>query len=305
MKQIKGIGNTVINKKYAEDLKEIHSIEACIKLVLEKENKISLDDIETVKRIAEEKYNSIINEGDISVITIYDEEYPAKFNALMNKRPVIIYVKGNVKALSNKNISVIGTRQPSIWSEKIEYRMVQKIIELSNRTIVSGLALGCDRIAHEAAVNSKEKTIAVLPSGVNEITPSIHKGLAERIIETGGCLLSEYEPSAKALRANYIERDTLIAALSDAVIAIECKVESGTMHTVDAAEKMKRKLACYYSEDKTKGDYSGNYYMIKNKTAVGVSDTDDLKVFLDSLDKIKIEDSKEEVRQLSFYKLIN
>ncbi len=98
-----------------------------------------------------------------------------------------------------------------------------------------GLALGCDKIAHETAVNLGKKTIGVLPSGVNVITPAANKGLAERIIETGGCLISEYEPDAGVTKATYVERDAVIAALSDATVVIECGVRSGTMHTVDAA----------------------------------------------------------------------
>lgn len=104
--------------------------------------------------------------------------------------------------------------------------------------------MGCDKIAHETTALAGKKIVAVLPSGVNVITPTSHKKLANSIIETRGCLLSEYEPNANVTRFTYVERDAVIAALSDATMVIECDVKSGTMHTVDAAEQMKRKLAC-------------------------------------------------------------
>ena len=96
-----------------------------------------------------------------------------------DKRPLILYVKGDAKALSAPNIAVVGTRHPSEWSQKVEMRLVKKILELSDRVVVSGLALGCDKIAHETTVLEEKATIAVLPSGVNIITPASHKNLAK------------------------------------------------------------------------------------------------------------------------------
>lgn len=298
LKQLKGLGNSTINKRYIPLLDTVDGIDECIKLVEKIEQKYSNHEIENAKNIAEEKYKKNDDDLTVSIITIFDEEYPEHFHDMKDKRPVILYVKGNMGILNEKSIAIVGTRKPSIWSEKVEYRLVQRIIELSNRVVISGLALGCDQIAHEATLAKGKKTIAVLPSGVNVITPASNKKLAAEIIKNDGCLISEYEPDAKVTRSTYVERDALIAALADSTLVIECRVKSGTMHTVNAAEKMNRILACYYIDDPKKGKYDGNEYMIKEKKAIKISDDDDLIPFLEDLNSIR---KKEKHSQQSFF----
>lgn len=297
-KQLKGIGNVAINKRYAHLIEKTKTLEECIKLVEENETKISLSDIEAAKKIAEQKYKNLIDTLDLNIITIFDDDYPLGLNDLKDKRPVVLYIKGDKEVLRKKSIAVVGTRQPSKWSEKVEKQLVKKITQLSDVAIVSGLALGCDRIAHQATIDSKAKTIAVLPSGVNIITPARHKKLAKDIIETGGCLISEYDPNAKANKSTYVERDAVVAALASATFVVECGINSGTMHTVNAADTIKRKLACYYFDDASKGKYDGNAYMLQNKGASKVSDTNELEIFLKSLDEEK---KDPEPKQLSLF----
>lgn len=298
LKNIKGFGNVTINKKYVPLLEPVSTLEECIRLVEDNEENVSSVDISKAREIAEKKYKEIIDDLTLSVITIFDGEYPEKLKNLQDKKPVILYAKGDIAALSRPNIAIVGTRKPSEWSVKVESRLVQKILDLSGRVIVSGLALGCDKIAHETTILAGMKTVAVLPSGVNVITPASHKKLANSIIETGGCLLSEYEPNAKAAKSTYVERDAVIAALSDATMVIECDVESGTMHTVDAAEQMKRKLACYYTDDVNKGKYGGNELMIKEKGALKIADTEELTLFLERLSSIPENAKEPEPKQL-------
>lgn len=73
---------------------------------------------------------------------------------------------------------------------------------------------------------------------------------------------------AAATRGTFVERDSLIAALSEVTVVAECGVKSGTMHTVDAAVELKRKIACYMPSDLTKGSYEGNLHMIQNLGAI-------------------------------------
>lgn len=304
LKNIKGFGNVTINKKYVSLLESVSTLDECIRLVEDNEEKVSAIEISKAKEIAEKKYKEIIDDLALSVITVFDDEYPEKLKDLQDKKPVILYAKGNIAVLSQPNIAIVGTRKPSEWSMKVGCRLVQKILDMSGRVIVSGLALGCDKIAHETTVFAGKKTVAVLPSGVNVITPASHKKLANSIIETGGCLLSEYEPNAKAVKSTYVERDAVIAALSDATMVIECDVESGTMHTVDAAEQMKRKLACYYIDDRSKGKYGGNELMIKGKGALKVTDTEELSLFLEQLNSIPVNAKEKEPKQLCIEDLL-
>lgn len=299
LKQLKGIGNTTINKKYIPLLNGLHGFEELVDLVSEREKKLTPEEIDEACESAKEKYNHIINMADVVVVTVFDDNYPKKLLDLKDKKPVILYVKGDVTLLNSEGIAVIGTRKPSEWSQKVEERLVSKILEISDKTIVSGLALGCDKIAHQTTVELKGKTIAVMPSGVNVIAPAAHRDLAKEILQTGGCLVSEYEPDANATKYTLVERDAVVAALAQAVVVIECGVASGTMHAVKAADEMQRRLACYYTADKSKGTYDGNYKILTEKKAAKVSATEELQVFLEQLDSKVIIES--EPKQMTLF----
>ncbi len=293
LKSIKGIGKNAIYTKYWNDLKTSDGIGDLIKKIEEKETKLSESDIREAAWKAEKLSSEIENDSNITVITVMDDEYPTKLNVMGNKRPLVLYIKGNAEALNMDNIAVVGTREPSEWSMKVEANLVRKILDLSDRAIVSGLALGCDRIAHETAVNEKKVTIAVMPCGVNIITPASHKQLALDIISTGGCLVSEYEPNVKAFKTYFVERDAIVAALTDVTLVVECGIKSGTMHTVEAAHEYGRPIACYFPKDMSKGAYAGNEYMVKEKRAVKVSNTEDLIRLLATKEIIVAEKNEE------------
>ena len=165
---------------------------------------------------------------------------------------------------------------------------MKAVLDSSDRVIVSGLALGCDKIAHETTVLENKVTVAILPSGLNKITPASHKGLAEEIMENGGCLVSEYEPNKKAEKGHFVERDKIVAAFSDINFVIQCGEKSGTMHTVNATIDYKNKDSVYhrdlyvylpdelskdkYIEDNPIGDYSGNVKILNEGNGTKVSD---------------------------------
>ncbi|WP_407376146.1 DNA-processing protein DprA, partial [Methanobrevibacter sp.] len=237
--------------------------------------------------VAEDAHDYIIT-SDIEVITVFDENYPEKLNIMGKERPLLLYVKGNIDALTKPNIAFIGTRKPSKISEEFEVKTVKAILDTSDRVIVSGLAFGCDKIAHQTTVDENKVTIAVLPSGVNVIKPAKHKKLAEKILETEGCIISEYEPNRKPYKAEYVERDKIVAAFSDATFVVECGVESGTMHTVDAANDYDKCIFTYLPEDTSLGTYDGNEFILENKpTSVKVDNIDNFLKDLENLEEIK------------------
>lgn len=303
LKNIKGFGKKTIYMRYFDDLMRADSIESLKDIVRSKDKHITDEELLRAEQKAEELVEQINENKELEAITVYDELYPKQLEAMKMDRPLVLYVRGNVDALKGNNIAIVGTRKPSEWSIKVEDRLVKKIMELSDRVIISGLALGCDKIAHETTVKEKRKTVAVLPSGVNVITPASHKKLAMDILETGGCLVSEYAPNDKAYKTTYVERDALVAALSDIVLAIECEESSGTMHTVRAADKYGTPVACYYKEGTDRPEYSGNKLMVQSYNAIKIMDTEDLeKLFQQSRKKMVIE---EEGKQLTIEDFLN
>ena len=139
-----------------------------------------------------------------------------------SEQPVFLYYKGNINLLSieNKNISVIGLLNPDENIEERERIIVSEFIKYG-ATIVSGLALGCDSIAHHQALYSNGQTVAILPSPLNNILPTRNKGFAYQIVDEGGLLVTEYGTDFKSqmeLSSRYKERDRLQALFSEMIV---------------------------------------------------------------------------------------
>jgi len=286
LKNLKRVGKATIYGKYWKVLNESKDLDDLFLNIDQMESKYSNEDLQIARNDAEKLYDSILN-SDIHVITVFDEEYPKKLDSMGNKKPLILYVKGNVDALTKPNIAVIGTRKPSDLSQSFEENLVRNLVNSTDCVVVSGLALGCDKIAHKTTVDENKVTIAVLPSGVNVIKPASHKKLAEDIISSGGCLLSEYNPDAKVTRGSYVERDAIIAAFCDATFVVECGVKSGTMHTVNAANDYKRQIYAFLPDERPEGSYDGNEFILSEfEDSIRVEDIED---FINDLKTIKSE----------------
>jgi len=221
-KTYKGIGRAWIVK----NLKGNESIEEIVYLLNNKSKQseeITIDDFEFNKNLILEK---VLNLGDScdGIVAIGDKDFPKyRGNVKESERPIFIFYKGDIDLLhiDNNNITVIGLLNPDEAIEQRERKIVQEIIK-HDITIVSGLAFGCDSIAHHEALNGG-KTIAILPSPLNNILPARNKGLAYKIVEEGGLLISEYYEDFKGrheLSSRYKERDRLQALFCDAIFLI-------------------------------------------------------------------------------------
>lgn len=280
LEQIHGFGTVKINRL----LNVVEASDSIDMMIRTLSDTVSLPEetLTTARHEAKRKYENLTSQPDLKVITVFDSEYPQGFFSLKDKKPVILYARGDISFLNSPGISVVGTRNPSAWTQRFGMNISKQIGLISGRIIVSGLALGCDRFAHEGALLAGVPTVAVLPSGVNVITPPSHKDLANRIVENGGCLISEYDPDSPATKVSFVRRDSLIAAMTDITFVIECAEKSGTMHTVDAAFQMERHLACYYPDENAlkkgakESDYLGNSKMILEMGAETINRQKDL-----------------------------
>ena len=297
LKSIKGLGKVKINKDYLYLLEEFSDLDDLISEMEFKFN-FSYDKLENAKIKAKEMYDYVVNNPEIDVITLFDNNYPKKLLEMGNKKPLILYIKGNFDVLTKPNLAVIGTRKPSNLSQYFEENLVKNIVNSTERVIVSGLALGCDKIAHQTTVDENKITIAVLPSGVDVIKPAKHKKLAQDIIDAGGCLVSEYEPNRSVFKSTYVERDQIVAAFSDATFVVECGVESGTMHTVNAAKDFNRQIYAYLPDERPEGSYDGNEFILGNiDTSIKV---DSIEEFLEDLETLNVVKKPKTVQQTLF-----
>lgn len=159
-----------------------------------------------------------------------------------NKIPDKLFSIGDLKSSETKRISVVGSRRPSLYGRMA----VEKIISGAKNypiSIVSGLAIGIDSLAHEIALKNNIHTIAIPGSGLEKsvLYPKTNLNLANRIIENGGALLSIWE-NQSAAPWTFPVRNSVMAAISDFVLIIEAEVDSGTMITVREALKRNIKI---------------------------------------------------------------
>lgn len=220
VKTYKGIGRAwvVKNLQGNESKKDIVSL---------LNNRSKQNEIITIEKFKLNKINikkllkDLENTCD-GLIAIGDENYPKyRGSVKQSEQPIFLFYKGNINLLNinNHNITVIGFLNPDKSIEIRERLVVEKIIK-ENITIVSGLALGCDSIAHQQALIGG-KTIAILPSPINDILPVRNKDLASNIVDKGGLLISEYYEkfkSGRELSSRYKERDRLQALFCDTIV---------------------------------------------------------------------------------------
>lgn len=182
------------------------------------------------------------DEIGIRILFWKEKEFPKKFLEVSDLPP-IIYVAGNVNALSNKSVAMVGSRNASINSKTLTFNISKELSE-KDITVVSGLALGIDTAAHEGALNGlgSMPTVAVLAGGVDIIYPLRNRGIYKSILENGGAIISENLIGAKPISSNFPRRNKLISGLSNAVCVMEANEKSGSLITAKYAHKQNKSI---------------------------------------------------------------
>lgn len=165
----------------------------------------------------------------IRLILLEDPDYPPRL-AQIPLPPFGIYLKGSLPDKTKPALAIVGTRRATDSGRKLAQKFASRAAELGT-VIVSGLAFGADISAHLGCLASGGQAIAVLASGVDQITPRSNTALGNRIIESGGGILSEYPPRTKIRLQNFLERNRIVSGLSQAVLVIEAPARSGSLAT--------------------------------------------------------------------------
>ena len=156
-------------------------------------------------------------------------------------KPKMLYCWGELPTERPKCVAIVGARKHTKYGEEVAYRAAFELAQ-AGIWVISGLALGIDSIAHRGALAAEGKTVAVLGTTIERISPRRHVGLAEEIVEKGGAILSEYAESDKFFPANFLYRNRLISGLADAVLIVEAGERSGTLNTAAHALEQGRDL---------------------------------------------------------------
>ena len=219
-----------------------------------------------------------------------DDDYPTNLRSVP-LAPPLLYVRGQIEARDELAVAVVGTRRVSPYGREVARELGSNLAK-NGVTVVSGLALGVDSIAHQAALDSGGRTIAVLGSGVDQIYPPRNRRLALQIMEQGA-VVSEYALGAKPEARNFPPRNRIISGLSLAVIIVEAGKRSGALITANFAAEQSREVFAVPGSILSPGS-SGCNRLIQDG-AIPVTSVDDLFDHLNLADAVAQQEARSTV----------
>ncbi|MCK9628088.1 MAG: DNA-processing protein DprA [Bacteroidales bacterium] len=181
------------------------------------------------------------NSEGIRIIPISSGDYPVMLKSCADP-PALLYIKGDAVFNNNKIISVVGTRIPTKYGTECCRMIINTLAESGFcPVIVSGLAYGIDITAHIAALDAGLNTVAILPCNVERVYPAAHSNIVDRIIRQGA-VISEFPRGTECLKVNFVQRNRIIAALSQVTLVIESKERGGALITAQFAHSYSREV---------------------------------------------------------------
>lgn len=181
-----------------------------------------------------------INSIKINSICPPEHNFLKIINTIANS-PKRLYFKGKLPEGRIPCIAIVGTRKPTSYGKEVTYQLAYNLAK-KGIVIISGLAIGVDSIAHQATLDAKGLTIAILGNGIDSIYPATNQLLALDILKNNGAIVSEYEPGVDARDFRFLERNRIISGLADAIIITEAAIRSGTMSTAAHALEQGREV---------------------------------------------------------------
>jgi len=194
---------------------------------------------ETRKKVNPEKEMDKLKKLAINTVTIKDKAYPEQLKEIADP-PAVLYWRGNLADIQ-PSVSVVGTRKFTAYGQRATEYLVEPLAK-AGLTICSGLALGIDSLAHQAALQASGRTIAVLGSGLDRIYPTNNRALADKILQKNGAIVSEYPLGTPPFRSNFPMRNRIVAGLSLGTLVIEAALQSGALITAACALDYNRQV---------------------------------------------------------------
>jgi DNA processing protein len=185
-----------------------------------------------------EKEIEFILKNKIQYLYYADKNYPFRLKECPDA-PLILFTKTARNLNDGKFVSVVGTRNATAYGKEICNHFIQTLAAVPNLAVVSGLAYGIDICAHKAALDNHLPTLGVIAHGLDKIYPPTHRSVAVRMLDKGG-LVTEYLSNTNPDRPNFVQRNRIIAGLSDAVIVVESGIKGGALITAGLANDYNR-----------------------------------------------------------------
>ncbi len=172
--------------------------------------------------------------------TVLDADYPENLREILDLPP-FLFCKGRLDPADSYAVAVIGTRNASVEGLKRAHRMATLLVE-KGVTVLSGLALGIDTVAHTATLDAGGRTVAVMGTGICHIYPSENEALAERIVASGGLLVSQFWPGQFPAKYTFPRRNVVMSGMGQGSVVIEASATSGAKMQARLALEHHRKV---------------------------------------------------------------
>lgn len=211
----------------------------------------------------------------VNVYSWIDSLYPSRLRNI-NYPPFLLYSKGLITHESVATVGIVGTRRCSDYGREVSKQFVEKFVE-NNVVTISGLANGIDTYIHQYTLKNQGITYAIIASGIDKISPKHSSYLAEKIIDSGGVVLSEYRCGTVALQGYFPQRNRIISGLSDAVVVIESGAKGGALITAQFAFDQNRPLFAVPGSIFSEKSNGTNALIQKNLAAPAITADDILK----------------------------
>jgi DNA processing protein len=211
----------------------------------------------------------------IEILTFEDPDFPVSLKILDNY-PLVLYTQGDVKQLSNRMlITVIGSRVIDTYADIMSKQIVTPLCKLGVG-IVSGLAVGMDGLAHQIALENKAMTVGVIGSGLDQRSfyPSQNWAMKNQIIQSGGCVISEYPPGKLPNTYTFPQRNRLLAALTELTFVVQASSKSGSLITALKARDLGKTL-CTIPADIRNKSFDGNLKLMKEGCEI-ITESEDI-----------------------------
>ncbi len=212
-----------------------------------------------------ERQIDLCEKNKVKLISIWNEKYPDLLKQI-SYPPVMLFVRGELQNSDAMAIAIVGTRHRSIYGKMVTEKFSESFSR-NNIIVVSGLAYGIDTDAHLSTIKSNGKTYAVIASGIDQLSPAIAIKNAEKIVESGGAIVSEYRCGVAATLGSFPQRNRIISGIAKATVIIESGIKGGSLITAKMAINENREVFAVPGNISSKTS-QGTNLLIKNTAAI-------------------------------------
>ena len=265
-----------------------------------------LFDVDNISKLADTQLE-LCEKNKVQIYSIWDNEYPTLLKNI-SYPPNLIFVKGQLQKPDSVAISIVGTRKCTQYGRLTAERYAAYFAQ-KNIIVVSGLAYGIDSYAHRATVNNNGITYAVIASGIDKLSPSYAVEKAEKIIDSGGAIISHFFCGVTALPPYFLQRNRIISGISSAVLIVESAKRGGSLNTARYAAEESREVFAIPGNISSEKSVGTNL-LIQSGTAYPTLKPQDLIL---QLGLEQTEDNDEEIKEIKhqskeeekIYKILN